>query len=224
MENKVKKFILIVMVMSGLAGVLNAQLIPFNGTPNLSQTLTFDKYDGSSGPLVAIQVKFLLNSHDGQLILDNDSAEPASGTFEFGSKGDISSTDVPLLNAAFQPVTAELDTTHSGPFNLTGDPAPIVGDFNPAPPDGMSYSGGDESDSDSGFIAPALFAQYTGAGTFDVEVDVLQWQDFGGVSGIEWAVTPVNVDGYVEIIYVPEPMTLSLLSIGGLALLRKRRK
>jgi len=221
MEIKIKNIILIAVITLSLVCSASAQLKTFNGTPNLSQTLTFDLYDGSSGPLQAIQVKFVLNSHDGQLILDNDSAEPAAGTFEFGSIGDISSTDVPLLNSSFQLVTVELDATHSGPFGLAGDLAPVTGDFNPNPPDGMQYDGGNESDSDSGFIAPALFAQYTGAGTFDIVVDVLQWQDFGGVSGIEWAVTPVNVDGYIEVIYIPEPATLLLLGLGGLVL-RKR--
>ena len=229
MENKMKKIIVIVMVMSGLAGVVNAQLIPFSGTPNLNQALTFDKFDtlGGTRTLTSVEVKFTLNSHNGQLILDNDGALPAAGTFEFGSNGGISSTDVPLVNGIFQPVTANLAAVHSGPFNLAGDPAPISGDFNPAAPDGMQYNGGNESDSDSGFIAPSVFASYIGAGgTFDIDVAVIQWQDFGGVSGIEYAVTPVDVDGSVEVIYtyIPEPVTLSFMSIGGLALLKRRKK
>lgn len=97
-------------------------------------------------------------------------------------------------------------------------------DFDPTAPDGMQYDGGLESGSDSGFISNTVFGGYMGLGTFDIIADIVQWQDFGGVSGIEWAVTPVNSSGSVtvEYTYTPEPATLLLLSLGGM-LLRKRR-
>jgi len=226
-----KKFFPILVVAGAILGLsctASAQLLNYSGTPNLSQTLTFDKFDDLGGTLTlqSVQVIFHLNSHDGTFILDNDSALPAAGTFEFGAKGGITSADVPLVDGSFQPVVAELDALHSGPFGLAGDPSPVVGDYNPAPTDGMQYDGTDEYNSDSGYIASVLLGQYIGTGTFDIDVDVIQWQDFGGISGIEWAVSPVNVEGSVEVVYtyVPEPATISLLSIGGLTLLRKRRK
>jgi len=82
------------------------------------------------------------------------------------------------------------------------------------------------NDSDDGLIASALFSQYTGLGTFDVDVEVDQWSDFGGVSGIEYAVTPLTASGDVTVIYnyIPEPATMSLLGIGALALIRRKRK
>ena len=228
--SNMKKFfpVLLVAAILGSACTASAQLITYSGTPNLSQALTFDKFDtlGGTRTLQSIQVIFNLNSNGGTFILDNDSAQAAAGGFEFGAKGGISSTDVALLNSAFQPVTVDLDALHTGSFSLAGDLNPISGDYNPAPNDGMQYNGTAEFDADSGFIASALFAQYIGTGTFDIDIAVIQWQDFGGISGIEWAVTPVNVEGSVEVIYtyVPEPATMSLLSIGGLTLLRKRRK
>jgi len=200
----------------------------FNGTPNFLRTLTFDKFDDQGGALTlqSISVSVLLNVQGGLLILDNDGENPASGSYEFGGKGDISSTDVSLLNSLFQPVTAEVEALTTGSFSLGANVGDGANDFDPSAPDGMQISGTTQSDSDSGFIASALFSQYIGLSTFDIDVSVDQWSDFGGVSGIEWAVTPVTASGTVTIVYnyVPEPATLGLLSIGGLAVLRRRRK
>ena len=157
-----------------------------------------------------------------QRVLD-DPLRP--GTFEFGAKGDISSTDVSLLDAGFQPVTAELESLHSDAFSLDGNVGDGPGDYDPSPPDGMLYAGGLETDSDSGFIGSALFDQYTGTGTYDIVAEVNQWSYFGGVSGIEYAVTPSTAGGEVTVVYtyIPEPGTLSLLVLGGLVSTRRRR-
>ena len=203
------------------------QTLPFSGTPNFTDTLTFDKFDDMGGTLTltSIQVLVELNVDGGSLILDNDGVDAASGQFEFGATGDISSLDVALVNASFQPVTAVLDAYYNSAFNLAGNVGDVANDFDPSGPDGMQYFGAPETDSASGFINSTVFAQYIGLDTFDIDVEVIQWTDFGGVSGIEWAVTPVSADGEVTVIYnyVPEPATLSLLALGGLIAARRRR-
>jgi len=217
------------LVSTSLASALTlTETETFNGTPNFLRTLMFDQFDDQGGTLTlqSISVSVLLNVQGGQVTLDNDGEEVASGSYEFGGKGDISSTDVSLLDASFQPVTAEVAALTTGGFNLDANVGDGPGDYDPTPPDGMLISGTSQSDSDSGFIASSLFSQYIGAGTFDIDVSIDQWADFGGVSGIEWAVTPVTAGGEVTVVYnyVPEPATMSLLAIGGLVALRRRRK
>ena len=200
----------------------------YSGTPNLSRTFTFDEFDDLGGTLtlLSIQVLVELNIDGGQLVLDNDGDDPASGTYEFGAKSDISSTDVSLLDGALQPVTAELSALTSGGFSLAAQTGDGANDFDSSPPDGTLINGGPLTDNDDGFISATLFAQYIGTGTYEIDLDATQWSDFGGVSGIEWAVTPVTADGEVTVIYnyIPEPASMGLLSLGGLALLRRRRK
>lgn len=47
-----------------------------------------------------------------------------------------------------------------------------------------------------------------------------QWSDYGSVSGVEYAVTPVTSEGFVKVIYnftsVPEPGSMFVL-LGGLS-------
>ena len=199
----------------------------FSGTPDLTRTLTFDEFDDLGGTLTltSIQVSVSLSAIGGQLILDNDGESSASGSFDFGAKGDISSTDVSLLDAGLFPVTSEVQAGHNQAFSLDPNTGDGPSDFDPTAPDGLQYNGGTETDSDSGLISGTVFNQYIGTGTYDIDVDVTQWQDFGGLSGIEWAVTPVSASGNVTVIYnyIPEPATLGLLSLGALALLRRRR-
>ena len=204
------------------------QTQPFSGIPNYQSDLTFNQFDDQGGTLslLSVEVIVTLNVDGGQLVLDNDGIDPATGTFEFGAKGNISSVDVALLNALSQPVTSEVSAIHSGGFNLAGNVGDVPNDFDPSPPDGMQYDGGPETDGDSGFIGSAYYAGYIGMGTFDVKASIAQWADFGGVSGIEWAVTPVTSSGTVQVIYtIPEPATMMLLVSGGaVALMRRKRQ
>ncbi|HUU82928.1 MAG TPA: PEP-CTERM sorting domain-containing protein [Phycisphaerae bacterium] len=219
------------MICSAASAGTIVQTQPFGpSTPNYQAALTFNQYDDSTYALDSVEVIFDLTIGGGQLILDNDGVDPAAGSFELGAQGVISSTDVTLLDAGFGHIPADLLVATGDTFNLAGNVGDGANDFDPSPPDGLAYTGVAGNDGSSGFVNPTLFGGgdtgYIGLGTFDVTAGLTQWVDYGSVGGIEYAVNPVDAEGFVTVIYnytIPEPGTLALLGFGGLAVLRKRR-
>ncbi len=212
---------------AGLASAATiTQTKTFSGIPNISGPLTFNKFDSSLGTLTSIQVYFTLQVNGGQLILDNDSDSPASGIFEFGAIGNISSSDVSLIDSATTVIPGPIEAYNSQAFSLNANVDDGPGDYDPAGPDGLQYDGGIESGDTSGFVGSMVWGGYIGTGTYDIDYTVIQWLDYGSVSGVEVAYTPVSADGDVTMIYkyniIPEPATMVLLAIGAVAILRKK--
>lgn len=203
----------------------------FSGTPNYSQTLTFNKYNETAS-LESVQVIFTLNISGGWLGVDNDGADPAVVTVELGASGSISSTDVILLNSAFQPVVTPLRVSTGSTFNLGGDDGDGPGNVDLNPPDGAVHIGGTLGGNDQGYINSMFFGGFTGDGTFDILALIDQILDFGGIGGVEGAFSPVTASGSVQIIYgngapVPEPSTFLLFGAGLIGLtgvIRRRIK
>ncbi len=212
------------------AGLASAATITqnqfYSGIPNLTGSLTFDQFDESLGDLTSIQIILSLQSSGGQLILDNDSEEPASGTFEFGATGSITSGDVGLVNSSFIAIPGTVGAYHSEAFSLSGNLDDGPGDYDPTSPDGLQYDGGTETDSKSDLVGSAAWDGYTGTGTYDIDYAVSQHQNYGSIGGIEYAVSPVTASGYVEVVYtydpIPEPATITLLTLGALTLLKRK--
>ena len=235
--NMTKKFLILFAVLLLFVTAIPAfatpipQTKPFSGVPDMNGVLAFDKFDTHGGTWVldSIQVKLNLETSGGTFKLDNDSELPASGTFFFGAKGTISSTDVALLNSSLVPlaIPGQAMAYHSEAFSLDPNVGDIGGDYSPLPPDGMSYTGHAETDTKSGFVGELFWAGYQGTGTYDINYEITQWLTYGGIGGIEYAVTPVSASGDVEVIYeyhiIPEPATICLLGFGALSLFRKKK-
>ena len=223
-----KKFLAICAVLALTAGLTFAATITqtqtFSGIPNMNGSLTFNQFDSSLGTLTSIQVRLSLQTSGGRLILDNDSASSASGTFEFGANGSIGSTDVSLMDTSLQPITDLTEAFYSQAFSLDANVDDVSGDYDPASPDGLQYDGGIVSDTASGLVDSTVWGGYTGTGTYNINYNITQWLDYGGISGIECAITPVSASGDVTVIYtyIPEPATMLLLAIGAVAILRKK--
>ena len=209
-----------------------SQTQSFTGLPNINGSLTFNQFDSNSSiwTLQSIQVSFTLQSIGGYARLDNDSALPASGTLEFGNKGNISSTDVLLLDSSFQPVVNQIKACHQESFSLAPDNGDGPYNYDWASPDGLLYSSGIETNTDSGFVDSDFWPGYTGTDTYNIDYSVTQWFNYGGFGGIEYAVTPAGASGQITVIYtyddlpVPEPATIATLAFGLLWTSRSRRK
>jgi hypothetical protein len=196
---------------------------PFSGgTSDFSQTVLFDKFN-LSGPLTSVEITFNLQITGGSLILDNDSDSNIYGTFEFGSLGSISSSQVnlpasSLINQVFYSQAFSLDANDLNDHK---------NDYNPTPPDGITYNynGNNESGDVSGFVDDTFWDDYTGTGKYNITVDILPWIYCGDFDNLEYfAITPISTNGYVEVVYtyIPEPATITLFCAGILAF-RKRK-
>ena len=197
----------------------------FNVIPNMNGSLVFNKFNSALGSLTSIQIRLTLQTSGGQLIIDNDNTLPASGTFEFGAMGSISSTKVALLDSSHMAIPGTAGAYTSQAFTLTANAGDGMGDYDPTPTDGLLYNGGIETDNKSGFVGSFAWGDYTGSDTYNIDYSILQWLDFvGSIGGIEYAILPVNASGNVTVVYgyVPEPATIGLLAVGAIALLRKR--
>ena len=213
--------------------VISSQTQSFSGIPNLNSSLTFNQFNTGLGTLQSIQVLLYLESYGGQLILDNDSTSPASGTFQFGAAGNLNATtDVLLFNSSFQPIPSQVGAYHSQAFSLAADNGDGSGNYDSTGPDGLSYVGDLEGDVKFGFIGNAFWSLGTngflGTGTYNINYCILQWLDYGSIGGIEYAVNPINASGHVTIAYtynpVPEPATIVLLTIGVFASMKRKNK
>lgn len=235
-----KKLVCLLLVVSFLIvavpatfGYTISQTQLFNGIPNFSGSLTFNQFDNHGGiwTLQSIQVSLTLQASGGQLILDNESSLPASGTFQFGAKGNITSTDVALLNSTFQPVPGEVSAIYSQAFSLAANTGDGIGDYDPSPPDGLLYIGGTVNDSESDYVISnkvvwdAGTKGFIGTGTYSINYLVHQWLDLSSTDGVEFAIAPVTASGFATVVYtyevIPEPATLLLFGLGGLVLRRK---
>lgn len=218
-----KRMLIASAVCLGLVATVSAaeitQQLPFGwDTPNFSETLTFNKYNGVPGDLTAIKIEMFLETKGGYLVADNDAIDPAHVDVELGAEGEVTSTDVFI----FPGVDTIAVSTASWDLGAENGDGP--NNVDPTAPDGNQLIGQYQSDFTSVAVNPAFWAGYMGAGTFDVLADITQRLDFGSVSGVEGSYGPVQAGGYVKVVYeyVPEPASLSLLGLGALYLLRRR--
>ena len=192
----------------------------FSGVTGFSANLTFNKFN-ASGALTSVKITLNLQITGGSLIIDNDSNDPAIGTFEFGTNAVLGSTNVSMAGG---PGTAQalnyLSVYLEGNYN-DGD-----NDFSPDPPDGNLYNGSNVSDIKSGLISNLI--QYEGNGTYNIAVLTSLHTEHNITGKFEYYANPLPAaSGYVEVVYtydpIPEPATICLLGLGALSLIRRKK-
>lgn len=232
MVRRVITICVLMVVLSSVSafGAVYSQVQSFAGTPNINNTFTFNQFNTSLGTLTGIQITLTVNSQGGIYVLDNDSDSAATGTFEFGAMGSMSSTDVILLNSMFASIPGNVGAYQTQTFSLAADNGDGIGNLDSTGPDGMAYIGHSESGSGTGTVSNMLWSMGTkgflGTGTYNILCNIMQWSNLTSTGGVEYSVTPVTASGSVQVSYIydaiPEPATLVILALGALIPMKKR--
>lgn len=219
-------------VVSACQAATITQVLPFSGTPDYTSVLTFNQFDTQGGTLTlqSVWVNITLTSSGGSLKLDNDGAGSAVGSVEFGAQASITPS-ISMVNDNLMQLfpTGALKATGGAGLSLSADDGDTEVNgtdfFSYAGTDYGSYTGGQVTDTASGFVTALAFGQYKGTGTYTVSVNTTQVANYGALGGAQAQIDPLTTSGSVEIVYtyVPEPATMSLLALGGLAMLRRRK-
>lgn len=182
--------------------------------PTSGASVAVSQFDDLGGTRILNWITLELNSTIGANTTgENDSTSAGSLTMNLSGNA---SADLFTLS------TATIVNTSAGPQSV-GATDGITG----SGPDFFNFGTVSGSDLDSDTILSG-FAPFIGTGTINVTINANGGFNISGVSNSTLQVANFSADGTVKVIYdytqVPEPTTLSLLSLGGLALLRRRRR
>lgn len=190
---------------AGIAGPYS-NTIP-SGLTDWSSSLVFPKFDSSLGTLTSVQFDL---SSGMSTVLTVDNTAP-SGTSGWAKTEVILTVQDP--NGYFG--SPQLDFM-SPQFNFTLDANATVtsGTLTKTSSGSWTYS-------DAGTLA-----EFTGSGNISLSADTLTYAviSYTGGNAAAVQVTNAQATGTIRYFYdVPEPATMSLLTLGGLAMLRRRK-
>jgi len=218
-----KRFLLIGMIVCGLTtfAAANDQIetVEFSDsiglmTTNWNSMVTVPKFDPSLGTLLSID--FTLNGHvEGTAMYESLDAAASVITLDLQAEIELQRPDNSTIGVVI-PVVQVIDnaTAHDGMIDFDGS-------------SGGTFPGlmGNDSDTFSSPPPASDLVDFTGPGTIDLPVIATGASVATGAGNI---VSQFNTSASAEVtvIYtykVPEPGTLSLLGLGALTLLRRRR-
>ncbi|NLX14041.1 MAG: PEP-CTERM sorting domain-containing protein [Phycisphaerales bacterium] len=237
-----RRLLCVLVVFVGI-GVAQAATTPlYTDTKNLPNetvvTLNLPKFDASSisvGPgqwveLTGVLVDFEVRLSDARVQLDNDSEYAQGGTAYVINTPQSFASSVTLLKTDFSTINlGDFGITSSEDFDLDPTTGDAVGQFNATGlGDYANWEPGTITAGNGGNISNLVWGNYLGTGDFQVSINALYLTSatFKGELGYFEGNTPTGTFyGAVQYSYVivPEPMTLSLVGLGALALFRKRR-
>jgi hypothetical protein len=201
-----------VFITGGLACAYTISQTQFiTGIPNMNGSLTFNQFDNNSTcQLQSIQFSFTLQSSGGYLEAHNISPSLASITYAFGVNGNLSSTDVCLPDMSLQ-----VSDTNNFDLNPGAD---------------WLYNGSIKTDTKLDSIADTLWGNgaegFLGTGTYTINYSIGRTTNYSSDGGVSFFSVPASASSMVTVLYtydvVPEPATITLLTIGALAFLKRK--
>jgi len=166
-----------------------------------------------------------LSVSGGNASVDNDGETSTTVDVEFGTSLGISSSDVSLLDGAFDPVTAGVNVLTNPSISLAANDGDDINQFDAGGPDFDMITGVAGMDNDSGFINALFFGDYVGAGMFSIDAIANTEFSISGGSAVQGSFVNQTASGSVTVIYnfIPAPSAAALFGLGGLAAARRRR-
>jgi len=193
--------------------------------PNFTTSLNFNQFNGDLADLISVEVIVDLSVVGGSASVDNDGETATTVNVEFGTSLSISSTDVTLLDAAFDPVSAGVSVLTNQAIALDANDGDDITQFDVGGPDFATVTGLAGMDNGSGFINSAFFADFVGAGMFSIDAMANTEFSITGGSAVQGSFVNQTASGSVTVIYnfIPAPGAAALFGLGGLAAARRRR-
>ncbi len=175
------------------------------GTPT-PLPLTFQQFNPGMGTLTSVEIQ-LQEGLSTQITVTNDSPDASSGTVN-------THVAITVQDVGGHLVTPDNLYSPSYGYSLSSSASTTSGT--------LTQTGS----SDTVYFSPAVLLEFTGAGTYSLNASTFTETLLANTGGNTAAgqVTDAQLTGTVIYNYTPEPATLALLVLGGLGVLRRRRR